>query len=57
MCPRVDRLLAWQRLGADLDVEKLGIISRQVGLGEAIALADRLLHGEIRGRVIVDVNQ
>lgn len=57
MCPRVDRLLAWQRLGSDLDIEKLGIISRQVGLGEAIALADRLLNGEIRGRVIVDVNQ
>lgn len=57
MCPRVDRLLAWQRLGTDLDIEKLGTISREVGLNEAIPLATSLLNGEIRGRVVVDVNR
>lgn len=57
MCPRVDRLQAWQRLGTDLDIEKLEEISRIVGLSEAIPLASSLLKGEIRGRVIVDVNQ
>lgn len=56
MCPRPDRLLAWQRLGTDLDVEKLGIMSQEVGLSEAIPLASRLLKGEVRGRVVVDVN-
>ncbi|HPE59998.1 MAG TPA: MDR family oxidoreductase [Thiolinea sp.] len=57
MCPRVDRLQAWQRLETDLDIEKLEEISRVVGLSEAIPLASSLLKGEIRGRVIVDVNQ
>lgn len=55
MCPRDERLLAWQRLGTDLDIEKLGKISREVGLDEAIPLAGSLLNGEIRGRVVVTV--
>lgn len=57
MCPRIDRLQAWQRLGTDLDIEKLEELSRVVGLSEAIPLASSLLKGEIRGRIIVDVNQ
>jgi acrylyl-CoA reductase (NADPH) len=57
MCPRADRLLAWQRLASDLDREKLGLISRVIALTEAIPLASRLLNGEVRGRVVVDVNQ
>ena len=57
MCPRAERLLAWQRLASDLDVEKLEKISREVGLSEAIPLAASLLNGEVRGRIIVDVNQ
>jgi len=56
MCPREKRLLAWQRLAQDLDVEKLGMIAHQVGLSEAIPMAEKLLSGEVRGRVIVDVN-
>lgn len=57
MCPRADRLLAWQRLAADLDIEKLEKISQEVGLGDAIPLAHSLLNGEVRGRVVVDVNR
>ena len=57
MCPRVDRLEAWKRLGSDLDVAKLEGISRVVGLSEVIPLASSLLRGEIRGRVTVDVNR
>jgi len=57
MCPRADRLVAWQRLATDLDVAKLGQISREVGLAEAIPLADLLLKGEVRGRIVVDVNR
>jgi len=57
MCPRADRIHAWHRLEADLDIVKLEQISRVVGLSEAIPLASRLLNGEIRGRIIVDVNQ
>lgn len=57
MCPRPARLEAWQRLGSDLDVAKLATISQEVGLAEVIPLASRLLDGEVRGRVIVDVNR
>lgn len=57
MCPRADRLLAWQRLSTDLDLEKLGEIGREVGLSEAIPLASSLLKGEVRGRIVVDVNR
>ena len=57
MCPRAERLVAWQRLAADLDLEKLEKISREVGLAEAIPLAASLLNGEVRGRIIVDVNR
>lgn len=57
MCPRADRVMAWQRLATDLDVEKLGKISREVGLGDAIPLANSLLNGEVRGRVVVDINR
>jgi acrylyl-CoA reductase (NADPH) len=57
MCPRADRLLAWQRLATDLDPPKLGQIGREVGLAEAIPLAHSLLQGEVRGRVVVDVNR
>ena len=57
MCPRVDRLEAWRRLGIDLDVSKLELISHEIGLAEAIPTASKLIAGEIRGRVIVDVNR
>lgn len=57
MCPRADRMLAWQRLATDLDVKKLELISSEVGLADAIPLAQRLLDGEVRGRIVIDVNQ
>ncbi len=57
MCPYADRLLAWQRLGADFEVAKLEAITSEIGLGEAIATASKLLAGEVRGRVVVDVNR
>lgn len=58
MRPRADRLLAWQRLTQDLALDKLAQIgSQEVGLGEVIPLAARLLNGEVRGRVVVDVNR
>jgi acrylyl-CoA reductase (NADPH) len=56
MCPRADRLAAWQRLGTDLDLAKLGLITNEIGLSEAIPMATRLLDGQVRGRVVVDVN-
>ncbi|MCZ4305440.1 oxidoreductase [Zoogloeaceae bacterium G21618-S1] len=56
MCPRADRLVAWQRLGTDLDISKLNLITNQIGLAEAIPMATQMLDGKLRGRVVVDVN-
>jgi acrylyl-CoA reductase (NADPH) len=57
MCPRPERIEAWRRLASDLDVAKLAAISQEVGLAEVLPLAPKLLNGEVRGRVIVDVNR
>lgn len=55
--PKALRMLAWERLGQDLDLALLPLISREIGLSEAIEAAPRLLAGQLRGRVVVDVNR
>ncbi len=57
MCPRLERLEAWRRLAQDLDISKLATISKEVGLTELLPLAAQMLNGELRGRVVVDVNR
>ena len=57
MCPRPERLVAWERLATDLDIRKLDLITREIGLGEVIDTAALLIQGQIRGRVVVDVNR
>lgn len=56
-CPRSDRLVAWQRLARDLDPAVLESLTTEIGLGEAIAAAAALMAGQVRGRVVVDVNR
>ena len=57
MAPKARRLVAWKRLSRDLDVRVLDSIAREVALGEAIAAADELMAGTVRGRIVVDVNR
>ncbi len=57
MCPKNKRLDAWHRLEKDLDISKLGDIASEIGLSETINAAEKLLAGEMRGRIIVDVNR
>jgi len=40
-----------------VDEDLLAGISQEIGLGEVVATAARLMDGQIRGRVIVDVNR
>ena len=56
MAPRDLRLQAWQRLATDLDLAKLGQIAKEIGLNDVVDMASKLLNGQVRGRVIVDVN-
>jgi acrylyl-CoA reductase (NADPH) len=57
MAPHQRRMAAWGRLSRDLDVHTLDAIAREIALGDAIAAASQLLAGQIRGRIVVDVNR
>jgi len=46
---------AWARLATDLDLELLDSLTTTVPLADAVAVAERIVRGEIRGRVVVDV--
>lgn len=57
MAPKAARLEAWERIGVDLDMDKLELMVNEIGLDEAIETAGRLLEGKVRGRTIVNVNR
>ena len=57
MLPMAPREEAWRRLGSDLPLDKLDSTVSEAGLGDLMALAPKILKGEIRGRVVVDVNK
>ena len=56
-CPMPRRQDAWKRLAADLPLAKLDAMTEVVPLGEVAGLAGRILKGEVRGRVVVDVGK
>jgi acrylyl-CoA reductase (NADPH) len=55
--PAAERIEAWRRLAQDLDPGKLALITKEVSLSEAIPAAQALLDGQVRGRIVVDVNR
>ncbi|HET8723601.1 MAG TPA: MDR family oxidoreductase [Anaeromyxobacteraceae bacterium] len=57
MAPMALRREAWQRLARDLDTGKLAAMTTEIPLAEAIPAASRLLAGEVRGRLVVDVTR
>ena len=57
MAPRALREAAWARLARDLDVAKLEAMAQEVGLADAIGLGAQILAGQVRGRVVVNVNR
>jgi len=56
MRPRRDRIAAWDRLVRYLDISILKEVTREIGLDAVVQTAKKLLAGEIRGRVVVNVN-
>ena len=56
VCPIDRRTQAWQHLAGELDRAKLDAITREIVLAEAFEAGRALLAGEIRGRVVVNVN-
>ena len=55
MYPRDRRVEAWRRLAAELPMDRIDAVSQTVALDALPALADRILKGQTRGRVVVDV--
>ncbi|SKA38787.1 putative quinone oxidoreductase, YhdH/YhfP family [Enhydrobacter aerosaccus] len=57
MLPKAPREEAWRHLGTELPLDRLDSTVTEAGLGELMALAPKILKGEIRGRVVIDVNR
>jgi acrylyl-CoA reductase (NADPH) len=56
MCPTPKRTQAWARLATDLDLGLLDAMTERAVLDDLPALAESILAGKVRGRVVVDVN-
>jgi len=56
-CPKERRQQAWQRLQQDLPDHALTDIANTIGLSESIEAAQQIVAGQVRGRLIVDVNR
>jgi acrylyl-CoA reductase (NADPH) len=57
MCPPARRQAAWARLARDLPLAKLDAMTEIVPLSALPELAERILHGEVRGRLVVDIGR
>ena len=55
MCPKAERVQAWDLLARDLPLDPLDRMTRVVRLGELPALAPRILQGQVQGRIVVDL--
>lgn len=56
MCPKEKRITAWQRIQRDLPMEKLENMTSEAKLADLPQLGKDILAGNVRGRVVVDVN-
>jgi acrylyl-CoA reductase (NADPH) len=56
MAPMAKREAAWDALAKTLDRAQLAAITTEIGLRDAIAAASALLAGQVRGRLVVNVN-
>jgi acrylyl-CoA reductase (NADPH) len=57
MLPMAPRVEAWRRLATDLPLDKLDAMTEVKPLSALMALGPQILKGQVRGRVVVDVNQ
>lgn len=56
MCPKAERIAAWERLATDLDLSKLQDMASEVAFEDVLDVAPKFLAGQVRGRVVVPVN-
>ncbi|HEX4261754.1 MAG TPA: MDR family oxidoreductase [Acetobacteraceae bacterium] len=55
MCPPEPRAHAWERLARTLPMAKLDAMTEVIGLADLPEYGRRILKGQVRGRVVVDV--
>ncbi|MGI4943090.1 MAG: MDR family oxidoreductase [Janthinobacterium lividum] len=53
--PRARRVVAWGRLAKELDLDKLDGMTATIPLEEVQAAGERIIAGQIRGRVVVEI--
>jgi acrylyl-CoA reductase (NADPH) len=53
----IKRLMAWERIAADLPMAKLEAMVHDCGLADLPELGRAILAGEVQGRVVVDVRR
>ncbi len=56
MQPYDNRLRAWRRIARDLPMDKLEAMVEPAALADLPRLGAAILKGQVRGRVVVDVN-
>lgn len=56
MAPFAKRQAAWARLAQDLDLAKLEALTQEIGLDAAVKAGSDILAGQVRGRLVVNVN-
>jgi acrylyl-CoA reductase (NADPH) len=56
MCPFPLRQAAWERLASELPLSRLDSLSTVEPLARVPDLSQKILAGEVRGRVVIDVN-
>lgn len=55
-CPAPRRQEAWTRLASDLALDKLDAVTTVAPFGDLFDLSKEILKGQVRGRVVIDVN-
>ena len=55
MAPKARRIAAWTQLAAELKPETLATMTQEITLAEALAWAPKILAGQVRGRLVVNV--
>lgn len=56
MQPYQSRIKAWNRIASDLPLDKLDAMIEHATLADVPSLCDQILKGQIKGRIVVDVN-
>jgi acrylyl-CoA reductase (NADPH) len=56
MQPYEKRVQCWRRLASDLPIEILESLVEDVSLQDVPVIAQAIINGQVKGRIVVDVN-